>query len=233
MPTNIEHFDLTGQRALVIGMETAAGAAIAAAFREADATTVVAGTDQGDAAQAGTYVEHARTELGGLDVVVSASDQFMAKPITETTDAEVNQLAEENFLKPFRVARAAAPVLAQSEGGGRLIFVTHILGERGVAHTSAYGAMHAGVQSLVRSLAQELGPQGTVVNGISLGWMDWMQDRLDPDDDEAMRATRFPIMKRAGSAEEVGPMAVWLAGSGVGYVSGQVFAIDGGLLQHL
>ena len=40
-------------------------------------------------------------------------------------------------------------------------------------------------------------------------------------------------MKRAGEAEEVGPMAVWLSGSAVGYVSGQVFAIDGGLLQHL
>jgi NAD(P)-dependent dehydrogenase (short-subunit alcohol dehydrogenase family) len=40
-------------------------------------------------------------------------------------------------------------------------------------------------------------------------------------------------MKRAGQAEEIGPMAVWLSSTGAGYVSGQVFAVDGGLLQHL
>lgn len=239
MPTNIEHFDMTGRRAVVVGADTAAGAAITEAFREAGAT-VVAASDVTSAADAGAAVERARDELGGLEVAVSATDLFMAKPIGDTTDDEVNRLAEANFLIPFAVARAAATALESTEpagdaprGAASLILVSHILGERGVANTSAYGAMHAGVQSLVRALAQELGPQGTVVNGISLGWMEWMQDRLDPADDEAMRATRFPIMKRTGTAEEVGPMAVWLAGTAVGYVSGQVFTIDGGLLQHL
>lgn len=231
MPTNIEHFDLSGRRAVVVGADTPAGTAIVEAFREANAT-VVAATEVSSAAEAGTAVERARDELGGLEIAVCATDLFMAKPIAEIADDEVNRLAEANFLIPFGVARAAATALEPAENGC-LILVSHILGERGVANTSAYGAMHAGVQSLVRALAQELGPQGTVVNGISLGWMEWMQDRLDPADDEAMRATRFPIMKRAGTAEEVGPMAVWLAGTGVGYVSGQIFTIDGGLLQHL
>ena len=108
-----------------------------------------------------------------------------------------------------------------------------MLGERGTANTAAYGAAHAATQSLVQSLAQELGPHGITINAISLGWMEWMQDRLDPDDDDAGRAVRFTIMKRAGTAEEIGPLAVYLAGSGVGYVNGQVFAVDGGLLQHL
>jgi len=231
MSTNIQHFDLSGRRAVVVGADTPAGAAITEAFREADAT-VVAATEVTDAAEAGLAVERARDELGGLEIAVCATDLFMAKPIAETTGEELNRLAETNFLVPFAVARAAATAL-QAVDDGRLILVSHILGERGVANTSAYGAMHAGTQSLVRTLAQELGPQGTVVNGISLGWMEWMQDRLDPEDDESMRATRFPVMKRTGTADEVGPMAVWLAGSGVGYVSGQVFTIDGGLLQHL
>lgn len=239
MPTDIEHFDLSGRRAVVVGADTPAGAAITEAFREAGAT-VVAASQVGGADEAATAVERARDELGGLDVAVSASDLFMAKPITETTPEETNRLADANFLIPFSVARAAAQAFAPADPAEdatrpptSLILVSHILGERGVANTSAYGAMHAGVQSLVRSLAQELGPTGTVVNGISLGWMEWMQDRLDPSEEEAMRATRFPIMKRTGTAEEVGPMAVWLAGTAVGYVSGQVFTIDGGLLQHL
>ena len=239
MPTNIEHFDLSGRRAVVVGADTPAGAAITEAFREAGAT-VVAATEVSSGDDAGTAVERARDELGGLEIAVSATDLFMAKPIAETTNEETNRLAEANFLVPFSVARAAArafeplnPAEDATRPPNSLILVSHILGERGVANTSAYGAMHAGVQSLVRSLAQELGPGGTVVNGVSLGWMEWMQDRLDPDDEEAMRATRFPVMKRTGTPEDVGPMAVWLAGTAVGYVSGQVFTIDGGLLQHL
>jgi 3-oxoacyl-[acyl-carrier protein] reductase len=231
MPTNIDHYDLTGRRAVVVGADTPAGGAITEAFREAGAT-VVAATGVATTEEAGTAVERARDELGGLEIAVSATDLFMAKPIADTTDDELLRVATANFLIPFAVARAAAPALEASESG-RLILITHILGERGVPNTSAYGAAHAATQNLVRTLAQELGPQGTVTNAISLGWMEWMQDRLDPADDEAQRATRFPVMKRTGTADEVGPMAVWLAGTGVGYVSGQVFTIDGGLLQHL
>ena len=82
-------------------------------------------------------------------------------------------------------------------------------------------------------MAQELGRDKITINGISLGWMDWMSDRIDPKDEEAARAIRFTIAKRAGESADIGPMAVWLSGTGVGYVTGQIFAVDGGLLQHL
>ncbi len=60
-----------------------------------------------------------------------------------------------------------------------------------------------------------------------------MEDRLDPQNEEAGRAIRFTISKRAGKPEDIGPMAVWLSGTGAGFVTGQIFAVDGGLLQHL
>jgi NAD(P)-dependent dehydrogenase (short-subunit alcohol dehydrogenase family) len=63
--------------------------------------------------------------------------------------------------------------------------------------------------------------------------MEWMGDRLDRTDEEANRALRFPIIKRAGIAADVGPIAVWLAGTAIGYVTGQLFPVDGGLTQHL
>jgi NAD(P)-dependent dehydrogenase (short-subunit alcohol dehydrogenase family) len=63
--------------------------------------------------------------------------------------------------------------------------------------------------------------------------MDWMHDRLDRADEEAKRALRFPIIKRAGLPEDVGPITVWLSGTGVSYVTGQIFPVDGGLTQHL
>jgi len=85
----------------------------------------------------------------------------------------------------------------------------------------------------VRAVAQEVAHEGISINGIALGWMEWHADRIAPDDEQAQRATRFPIMKRMGTADEVGPLAVYLSGTGVGYVTGQIFPVDGGLLQHL
>jgi NAD(P)-dependent dehydrogenase (short-subunit alcohol dehydrogenase family) len=63
--------------------------------------------------------------------------------------------------------------------------------------------------------------------------MDWMRDRLDESVDDAGRAVRFTLPRRAGTPEEVAPIALWLAGSGGGNVTGQVFHVDGGLTQHL
>ena len=261
MSTNIEHFDLTGRKAMVIGAETPAGGAIARAFGEAgaDVALCVLRADDGvmtakgvqkeieaQGGKSGVYVmdvalgrnvqvttRQIAKEFGGLDIVASCPDLFLGKPIGKTTDSELQQVMTYNFNAQFFAARSAAGELSKNDDGGNIILVSHILGERGVQNTAAYGAAHAATQSLVRSLSQELGSDGITINGISLGWMDWMDDRIDADNDDAGRAVRFSIMKRAGEAEEVGPMAVWLAGSGVGYVSGQVFTIDGGLLQHL
>jgi 3-oxoacyl-[acyl-carrier protein] reductase len=69
--------------------------------------------------------------------------------------------------------------------------------------------------------------------GVALGWMEWMDDRIDRADEEANRALRFMISRRAGLPADVGPIAVWLSGSGAGYVTGQIFPVDGGLTQHL
>jgi NAD(P)-dependent dehydrogenase (short-subunit alcohol dehydrogenase family) len=261
MSTNIEHFDLSGRKAMVVGVENPAGAAIARAYAEAGADVALCVLKADDAvmtakriqkeieaqgSKSGVYVmdvtlgrnvqvttRQVAKELGGLDIVASCPDLFLGKPIAKTTDAELLQVMTHNFNSQFYVARSAAGELAKNEAGGNLILLSHILGERGAKNTAAYGAAHAATQSLVRSLAQELGSSQISVNGISLGWMDWMDDRIDPDVEDAGRAVRFSIMKRAGEAEEVGPMAVWLSGSAVGYVSGQVFTIDGGLLQHL
>ena len=261
MSTNIEHFDLSGRKSMVIGAETPAGGAIARAYGEAgaDVALCVLKADEGVVAAkrvqkeieamgrtSSVYVmdvtlgrnvqvttRQVTKELGGLDIVASCPDLFIGKPIGRTTDAELQHVMAVNFNAQFFAARSASGEMLKNEAGGNIVLVTHVLGERGVTNTAAYGAAQAATQSLVRSLAQELGPHRISINAISLGWMEWMDDRLDPEVEDAGRAVRFTIMKRAGQAEEIGPLALWLAGSGVGYVTGQVFAVDGGLLQHL
>ncbi len=258
MSIPVEHFDLSNRKAAVIAADTPAGGAVARAYGEAGAHVMICVPEQDAAAsalrkdieaagarcevyavdvsepeRAGKAVQHAASVLGGLDILASCPDLFLAKPIAETTDAELERVMTTNFGVQFAAIRAAAQEMRKTDGGGNIVLLTHVLGERGLPNTSAYGAAHAATQNLVRSLAQEFGPEGISINAIALGWMDWMSDRLDRQDEEAARAVRFTILKRAGRPDEVGPMAVWLSGTGVGYVTGQIFPLDGGLTQHL
>ena len=230
MTPPIEHFDLTGKRAVVYAADNIAGAAVADALAEAGAR--VARLDALATNAVGQRLKDAIAELGGLDVLAAAPDLFLAKPISEISAEDLGEVLMANFGCAFSAAQEAVKHMSVS-GAGNIILLTHVLGERGLPNTSIYSAAHGAVQGFIRALAQEVAPAGIVVNGIALGWMDWMSDRLDPTDPEAARAVRFTMSKRAGSGNDIGPLAVWLAGSGVGFVTGQIFPVDGGLTQHL
>jgi NAD(P)-dependent dehydrogenase (short-subunit alcohol dehydrogenase family) len=231
MGSAVEHFDLTDRNALVISAETPAGRAIADAYAEAGARVTRLNTLS--AVDVGPAVRRAAADMGGLQVLASAADRFLAKPVTAITPDELAEVVMANYTVQFYACQAAIEVMLRRGQGGNIVLVTHVLGERGLPNTSAYAAAHGAVHNLIRALAQEIAPLGISINGIALGWMEWMHDRLDRSDAEADRALRFPIIKRAGVPEDVGPIAVWLAGTAVGYVTGQIFPVDGGLTQHL
>ena len=231
MGTTVEHFDLSGRNALVLSAETPAGYAIAEAYAEAGARVTRLNTLSAGAV--GDAVKQAAADMGGLQILASAPDRFLAQPVSTITPDELAEVMRANFAAQFYACQASIEVMLQGGRGGDIVLVTHVLGERGLPNTSAYAAAHGAVHNLIRALAQEVAPQGISVNGIALGWMEWMHDRLARTDEEANRALRFPIIKRAGVPEDVGPIAVWLAGTAADYVTGQLFPVDGGLTQHL
>lgn len=231
MSTRVDHFDLAGKRAVVFGSESPAGQAMVAAFREADAR--VDSVQRVPAEAAAAAVEAAAARLGGIDVLACAADHFLARPFVDTAIDDVAATMMRNFATPFCAAQAAVRHMTAQRSGGNVIFVTSVLGQRGLPNCTAYCAAQGALQNFVRALAQEVAARNISVNAIELGWMDWMHDRLDPADPEAARAIRFTASKRAGTADEVGPLSVWLAGSAAGFVTGQMFALDGGLTQHL
>ncbi|MSQ29460.1 MAG: SDR family oxidoreductase [Dehalococcoidia bacterium] len=254
-------FDLEGKRALVIGVEHPHGAAIARAYAEAGADVALAALTADEAVvraravkrdveamghRALTYVMDVMLgknvevtmrqivkELGGLDIVAACPDLFLAKPIERTTDTELARVMQANFNAQYFIVRHAAEEFRRQKQPGRIVLTTSVLGERGLANTTAYAAAAGAVVNLVRAAAVELAPDGIQVNGIALGWMDWMQDRIPPDE-EAQRAVAVVAMRRQGRADEVGPLAVYLSSErATRYITGQIIPVEGGLLQHL
>lgn len=253
-------FDLSGKQALVVGFGNPGGRSIALALAEAGADVAVASaTLDGDEVMAAkraaseisklgrrsysqgwdvtlpTNVQvsfkQATKEFGHPSVLVFNADLPFARAIEKTSDSEFGRVINVNLAGAFYTARTFIRELPDGVTG-RLIFVSSIFGQRGVDHLAAYGAAKAGIIGLVRTLSQEMGARNTTVNCIATGWMVWTSGR-GPDELNENLLKRFIPMRRFGEADELGLLAVLLASDAAGYINGQVFNVDGGVMTHL
>ncbi|OZD14935.1 short-chain dehydrogenase [Rhodococcus sp. 06-156-3C] len=108
-------------------------------------------------------------ELTDVTIVVNNAGAPGSGPLLGSTLEDVRTVFETNFFGAVRVAQSFAPILA-SNGGGALVDVHSVLSWVGGA--GAYGASKAALWSATNSLRVELGPQGTLVTGVHLGYTD-------------------------------------------------------------
>ncbi len=243
---------LEGKRALVTGGSRGIGRAIATALA-ADGAAVAVGyaaspgkagetvekiaagggrafslrIDVSDEASVTEGMTTARERLGGLDILVSNAGVILEMPLLETTAAAFDWLMGVNLRGVFLVGREALRVMAAQGTGGRVINIASDLGYFGRENFSAYCASKAGVLTLTRSWAKEFAPE-ILVNAIAPGPID--TDMLGP---EAMspewreKEARIPLA-RIGRPEEVAAAALFLAGPGASFMTGQVLDPNGG-----
>ena len=251
-PDALQGWDLSGRRAIVYGAERPAASAVAAGLREAGAVVAVTSAETGGSsmfrmkkaaaggpAEAvdlanGTNVRVATRklakQLGGVDIAVVAPGAWFAAPLGKTLDADVQRILSANLGGTYAAFRSAAREFG--DGPGRLIALLDAPSVRGMSNVSAFAASQAGVIGLVQALSQELAPRGITVNAIVQGWTEQSAGR-GPSAVEDNLLLRFIPMRRFGRPEDVAPLAVYLASPAAGYVTGQVFQIDGGVLKHL
>lgn len=252
-------FSLDGKSALVIGASNAIGRAIAVALAEAGADVAVATTtrtqseevianscsnemwalnrksfaqaiDAANETDVRALIERTVSELGKLDVLVNAHDLPFAKPALETTLDEWRRVVDINLGGVFLASREAGRVML-AQGGGRIINVASVLGERGMANGAAYCAAQAGVLNLTRALALEWAREGVNVNAIGAGWTEGMG--IIGGDEGRQQLERYLPYKRLGKPEEIAGAAVYLASDTSAYLTGQVVWIEGGALSHV
>ena len=241
---------LAGRTVVVTGASRGLGRAMACALAAAGARVAVTGRDEAalDATLAlmpggghagfaldltdTAAIERFATELwskwGPIDTVIANAGLSLIKPALETTDADFATILATNVIGTFATLRAfARPMMAR--GRGKLVTVSSDIGIRGSSHFLAYGASKAAIISMTKTLAWELAPAITV-NSIAPGAFatDINKDLLA---DPAILAglERDTPLGRVGRPEEIGPLAVFLAGPGSDFMTAQVVSIDGGI----
>ena len=182
----------------------------------------------GPAEAVAAAVEHG----GGLDVVFGNAGLLRAAPLAEWTVEAWDTTMALNLRAPFLLAQAAAPHLRRSSLA-RLIFTSSTGALRGHAGMPAYHASKAGLNNLVRALADELSPDGIRVNTVCPGWVDTpFNDAFWSHQDDPAAAldaltSSIPLRRQAVPEDIVG-LVLFLASPASDYITGQSLVIDGG-----
>jgi NAD(P)-dependent dehydrogenase (short-subunit alcohol dehydrogenase family) len=167
---------------------------------------------------------------GRLDVLVCNTLRrglSFETPIERTGSVEWDRHMAGYLSGPFYLVRAALnPMLEQ--GHGRIVLVIPVEGGRGSLGQAAMGVSSAGLVTLARRLAREVGSRGVTVNTVVAGIVEegWSLDDMPPE--LADQVTSSVPAGRLGERSEVASMVGYLCSPAAGYVTGQVIAVDGG-----
>ena len=175
-------------------------------------------------------VGEAASELGGLDVLINNAGIQISKPSDELTSREFDKVLAVNLRGSFLCAREAIRSFLGAEKPGVIINVSSVHQVIPKPDYLGYSCSKGGMMNLTRTLALEYAERGIRVNGIGPGatitpinsaWID------DPVKKEQVES-HIP-MRRAGTADEMGGVACFLASDDAAYITGQTIFVDGGL----
>jgi len=168
----------------------------------------------------------ARQMATQLDLLVVCSGILDHGKLKNLTRERWDEVLAVNLTGPFLCCRAAQDWLVD---GGRVVLVGSLAGRTGgVATGTAYAASKGAVESLTKSLAQELAPRRITVNCVAPGGVDTpMLAQNSPQALEALRAAT--PLKRMATADEIASAILFLASGGAAYITGAVLPINGGI----
>jgi NAD(P)-dependent dehydrogenase (short-subunit alcohol dehydrogenase family) len=170
----------------------------------------------------------AERQLGRVEGLVDIVGMARYSPIVETTDEDWEWTFDMVLRHAFLCGQIGGRRMADS-GGGRLVFVASVSGLTSAPQHAAYGAAKAGLISLVRSLAVELGPRGVRTNAVAPGvvWTPRVSELLG-DRGRKQQAENAPL-GRVAETSDIASAILFLASDLAGYVNGQVLVVDGGV----
>jgi 3-oxoacyl-[acyl-carrier protein] reductase len=234
----------------------AEGAHIALCARNATALAQVAGkirsqfgvqvhqerVDVRDTAALERLVDNVGRAFGHIDICVTNAGGPPAKPFLSTTDEEWDDAFILNLRSAAAFARAVIPHM-QRQRWGRIIMISSITVRQPQPQLVLSNAVRAGVMGLVRSLANEFGKDGILVNNVAPGYT--ATDRLIELAKHGAAASgrsekeigqtwidQIPL-GRLGKPEELADAIVWLASNQASFVTGQTILVDGGMYKGL
>ena len=185
-------------------------------------------TDVCDKTQVDEMIEIATQKFGFIDVLVNNAGISFIKLFTDTTKSEWDSIISTNLTSVYNCCHAVLPSMI-SKHSGSIINISSMWGQVGASCEVAYSASKAGVIGLTKALAKEVAPSGIRVNCIAPGVI--MTDMMESVDEDTINMLKKETpLGVLGTAKNIADSAVFLASSSSEFVTGQVLAVNGGMV---
>ncbi|MBK9166378.1 MAG: SDR family oxidoreductase [Bryobacterales bacterium] len=242
-------FSLQGKRAFVAGASRGIGLAIAREMAAAGATVWLAARSldkleaeaqalrtQGADAHAVRLdtedtpsIRAALDAAGDIDILVNVAGTNIRKPFEEYTPDEYDYLLRTNLTGLVTLTQEAGRRMKARGQGGKVIFIGSLMSLLGLPFLSIYAITKGALGQLTKVLAAEWGRDNIQVNCIAPGFILTDLNRAmwqDPKMKQWLAGVQ--ANPRLGTSEDIAPLAVFLAGRGADYITGQIIPVDGG-----
>lgn len=237
---------LDGKVALVTGGRSGIGLACARRLSDEGARVLTAQrkpaadfetieADLSDTSVPEQVVAECVTRAGRLDVLINNAGLMEEATVEEMGLAAWQRTLALNLTAPFLLIKHALPHL---KGGGAIVNIGSIEGLGANPRHAAYCASKAGLHGLTRAVAVDHGPDGVRCNAVAPGWIDtelntdFIVSMPDPAAFRRKIGGLHPV-GRTGTPEDVAALVAWLASDEAGFVTGQIYTVDGGRMAKL
>jgi 3-oxoacyl-[acyl-carrier protein] reductase len=210
--------------------------------KQYDAEVLAQAFDVTNAAEVNRFVTAVAEQFGTVDICVTNAGGPPAKGFLAAALEEWQRALEMNFLSTVYFAREVIPHM-QRKRWGRIITLTSITTKQPVADLVLSNAVRAAVVGLVKSLANEFGKDGILVNNVGPGFTatDRLKELAKARVSSSGKSEREIFagwaadapLQRLGEPREVAETIVWLASERASYITGQTVLVDGGLYKGL
>jgi 3-oxoacyl-[acyl-carrier protein] reductase len=173
------------------------------------------------------FMAAVETEVGPPHALVTSAGIIRDKSLALMSPSDWQAVIDTNLTGTFNACRAAVLGMVRRRAGA-IVNISSVVGLRGNAAQTNYGAAKAGIDGLSRSLAKEVAGRGIRVNTVAPGFIETDMVAGLSERTRAAILAKIPL-NRFGTAESVASVVAFLVSDRADYITGQVIQVDGGI----